>query len=141
LASAGTSAASPDPFNGHIDEFRIAHVQHSDGWIKTTWNNMSDLGLFAAVGTEEQEGGQPPPLAGAGLVVCLMPRGSGVREKQHVRHYLDGVPTDITVVTAARSWAICRWDGSSSETGVRTKRTCLPSARPLGRRHGRTLER
>jgi hypothetical protein len=22
-----------DPFNGHIDEFRIAHVQRSDGWI------------------------------------------------------------------------------------------------------------
>ena len=26
-----------DPFNGHIDEFRIAHVQRSDGWIETTW--------------------------------------------------------------------------------------------------------
>lgn len=31
-----------DPFNGHVDEFRIAHVQRSDGWIETTWNNMSD---------------------------------------------------------------------------------------------------
>jgi hypothetical protein len=31
-----------DPFNGHIDEFRISHVQRSDGWIETTWNNMSD---------------------------------------------------------------------------------------------------
>ena len=31
-----------DPFNGHIDELRIAHVQRSDGWIETTWNNMSD---------------------------------------------------------------------------------------------------
>jgi Primase C terminal 2 (PriCT-2) len=30
-----------DPFNGHIDEFRIAHVQRSGGWIATTWNNMS----------------------------------------------------------------------------------------------------
>jgi hypothetical protein len=27
-----------DPFNGHIGEFRFAHVQRSDGWIKTTWN-------------------------------------------------------------------------------------------------------
>ena len=36
-----------DPFNGHIDEFRIAHVQRSDGWIETTWNNMSDPGEFA----------------------------------------------------------------------------------------------
>jgi hypothetical protein len=25
-----------DPFNGHIDEFRISHVQRSDGWIETT---------------------------------------------------------------------------------------------------------
>jgi hypothetical protein len=31
-----------DPFNGHIDEFCIAHVQRSDGWIETTWNNVSD---------------------------------------------------------------------------------------------------
>jgi hypothetical protein len=32
------------PFNGHIDAFRIAHVQRSDGWIETTWNNMSGPG-------------------------------------------------------------------------------------------------
>jgi hypothetical protein len=60
------------PFNGHIDEFRIAHVQRSDGWIETTWNNMSDPGGFAAAGAEEQEGGEPTPLAGAGVIVCLM---------------------------------------------------------------------
>jgi hypothetical protein len=56
-----------DPFNGHIDEFRIAHVQRSDGWIETTWKNMSD----PAAGAEEQEGGEPPPLAGAGVIVWL----------------------------------------------------------------------
>jgi hypothetical protein len=61
-----------DPFNGHIDEFRISHVQRSDGWIQTTWNNMSNPGAFAMAGAEEQEGGEPPPLAGAGVVVCLM---------------------------------------------------------------------
>jgi hypothetical protein len=33
-----------DPFNGHIDPFRISHVQRSDGRIATTWNNMSDAG-------------------------------------------------------------------------------------------------
>jgi hypothetical protein len=31
-----------DPFSGHIDESRIAHIQRSDGWIETTWNNMND---------------------------------------------------------------------------------------------------
>jgi hypothetical protein len=51
-----------DPFNG----------QRSDGWIATTWNNMSDPGAFAAAGPEEQQGGEPPLLAGAGVVVCLM---------------------------------------------------------------------
>jgi hypothetical protein len=35
-----------DPFNGQIDEFRIAHVQCSDGRIETTWNNTSDPGAF-----------------------------------------------------------------------------------------------
>jgi hypothetical protein len=33
-----------DPFSGHIDEFRISHVQRFDGWIETTWHNMSDPG-------------------------------------------------------------------------------------------------
>jgi hypothetical protein len=61
-----------DPFTGHTDAFRIAHVQRSGGWIETTWNNMSDPGAFAAAGAEEQEGGEPPPPAGAGVVVCLM---------------------------------------------------------------------
>jgi hypothetical protein len=61
-----------DPFNGHIDAFRISHVQRSDGWIDTTWNNMSDSGGFAVAATEEQEGGKPPPLAGAGVGVGLM---------------------------------------------------------------------
>jgi hypothetical protein len=53
-----------DSFNGHIDDFRTVHVQRSDGWIATTWNNMSDPGAFAVAGTEEQEGGESPPLAG-----------------------------------------------------------------------------
>jgi hypothetical protein len=61
-----------DPFNGHIDEFHIAHVQRSDGWIATTWNNLSNPGAFALAGAEEQDGGEPPPPAGAGVVVCLM---------------------------------------------------------------------
>jgi hypothetical protein len=32
-----------DPFNGHVDAFRISHIQRSDGWIATTWNNMSAI--------------------------------------------------------------------------------------------------
>jgi hypothetical protein len=63
---------TPEPSNGHMDELRIALVQRSDVWIATTWNSMSDPGAFAAAGAEEQEGGAPPPLAGAGVVVCLM---------------------------------------------------------------------
>jgi hypothetical protein len=46
-----------DPFNGHIDEFRIAHVQRSDGWIETTWNNMGDPGAFAAAGARSRRAG------------------------------------------------------------------------------------
>ena len=63
-----------DPFNGHIDEFRISHVLRSDGRIETTWNNLSGPGALAAAEAEEQEGGggEPPSLAGAGVVVCLM---------------------------------------------------------------------
>ena len=35
---------------------------------------MSNLGAFAVAGAEEQDGGdgEPPPLADAGVVVCLM---------------------------------------------------------------------
>jgi hypothetical protein len=63
---------STDPFDGHIDEVRIAHAQCSKGWIATTWNNMSDASAFAGAGAEEQDGGESSPLAGAGVVVCLM---------------------------------------------------------------------
>jgi len=69
-----------DPFNGHIDEFRIAHIQRSDGWIETTWNSMSDPGAFAVAAADEQENGEPPPLAGAGVVVCVRVNGTGARE-------------------------------------------------------------
>ena len=61
-----------DPVKGHIDEFPIAHVQCSDGWIEITRRNMSNPSAFATARTEEQQGGEPPPLAGAGVVVCLM---------------------------------------------------------------------
>ena len=61
-----------DPFNGDIDAFRISHIQRSDGWIETTYNNLSNPGAFAVTAVEEQEGGEPPPLSGAGVVVCLM---------------------------------------------------------------------
>jgi hypothetical protein len=33
---------------------------------------MSDPGAFAVAGAEEQQGGQTPPIGGAGVVVCLM---------------------------------------------------------------------
>jgi hypothetical protein len=33
---------------------------------------MSDRGAFAVAGPGEQQGGEPPPLVGAGVVVCLM---------------------------------------------------------------------
>ena len=68
LGFGGHVGGVADSFNGHIDEFRIAHTQRSDGWIETTYNNMSNPGAFAAAGAEEQEGGEPPPLAGAGVV-------------------------------------------------------------------------
>jgi hypothetical protein len=71
-----------------------AHVQHSDGGIATTWNNMSDPGAFAAAGAEEQEGGEPPPLAGAGVVVCLMGVRASVWEGRQVRHCVDGLRTN-----------------------------------------------
>jgi hypothetical protein len=33
---------------------------------------MSNPSAFPVAGAEEREGGEPPPLAGAGVVVCLM---------------------------------------------------------------------
>jgi hypothetical protein len=72
LSSGRHATGIADPVNGRIDEFRIARVQRSDGWIETTWNHISDPGAFVMAGAEEQEGGEPPPLAGAGVVVCLM---------------------------------------------------------------------
>jgi hypothetical protein len=72
LRLGGHVSGMADRFNGHIDESRTAHVPRSDGWIATTWNNMSTPGAFAVAAAEEQAGGELPPLAGAGVVVCLM---------------------------------------------------------------------
>jgi hypothetical protein len=44
-----------------MDELRIAHIQRSDGWIATTWNNMSDPGAFVVAGAKEQESGDGEP--------------------------------------------------------------------------------
>jgi hypothetical protein len=55
------TARQRHPFNG------ISHVQRSDGWIETTWNNMSNPGAFAMAGAEEQKGDEPPPVGGAGV--------------------------------------------------------------------------
>jgi ParB-like nuclease domain len=55
-----------------LADMTFCDPQRSDGWIETTWNNMSDPGAFAVAGSEEQEGGEPPPLAAAGVVVCFM---------------------------------------------------------------------
>jgi hypothetical protein len=33
---------------------------------------VSDPGAFAVAGAEQQEGGEPSPLAGADVVVCLI---------------------------------------------------------------------
>jgi hypothetical protein len=74
-----------DPFDGLIDELRISHIERSDGWIETTWNTMSDPGAFAAAGAEEQEGGESPPLAGAGVVVCLMGSDRGRGDQRRLR--------------------------------------------------------
>ena len=39
-----------DPFNGHIDEFRIAHIQRSNGWIETTSDERGRVARSACYG-------------------------------------------------------------------------------------------
>ena len=46
-----------DPFNGHIDEFRIARVQRSDGWI-ATMIHYGRSGASAVAGAEKWKGGE-----------------------------------------------------------------------------------
>jgi hypothetical protein len=43
------------PVKQSFDEFRIAHVQRSDGWIETTWNNMSEPRASAVAAPEEHK--------------------------------------------------------------------------------------
>jgi Concanavalin A-like lectin/glucanases superfamily len=43
-----------DPFNGHIDELRISHVQRSDGWIASSsppasWTMRSQTGTSSGM--------------------------------------------------------------------------------------------
>ena len=76
-----------DPFNGHLDEFRIAHIQRSDGWIQTTWNNMSNPGAT-------RHRWQAPVWSSAYW-------GEGERlEGEQVRQYPDGPRTNAVAVSA-----------------------------------------
>jgi hypothetical protein len=93
-----------DPFNGHVDEFRISHVQGPDGWIETTRNNMSEPGAFAAAGAEEQKAGEPPPLAGARVVVCLMTRGHRRGDQQRLRPVRRIDEIRISIVIRSETW-------------------------------------
>ncbi|MDH3770984.1 MAG: hypothetical protein OET79_08370 [Nitrospirota bacterium] len=63
-------------------------------------------------GPEEQEGGdaEPPPVAGAGAVVCLMGVSANVREGQQVRQY--GLRTNTVALTATGSCSIWQFTGS-----------------------------
>ena len=69
-----------NPFNSHIDEFRISHLQRSDGWIETTLSNMSDPGAFGMAGRRSRKAKmashrvQAPPSgpAGNGFVAPLL---------------------------------------------------------------------
>ena len=126
-----------DPFNGHIDEFRIAHVKRSDGWIETTWNNMSDPGAFAVAGAEEQDGGngEPPPLAGAGVVVCLMGEGqrSGRQESSTAgSRSLD--EADVPFFGASAHLGPTLWSQGGAPPGGLVKRA-LRTPASLSRRH------
>jgi hypothetical protein len=50
-------SAIVDPFNGHIDEFRISPIQRSDSWIETTCTNLRDPGAFAVAGKRSRKAG------------------------------------------------------------------------------------
>ena len=41
------------PINGRMDEFRVANVVRTSGWIKTEYNNQSDVNSFLNIGEEE----------------------------------------------------------------------------------------
>jgi hypothetical protein len=69
-----------DPFNGHVDEFRIEHVQRSDGWIETTWNNMSDPGAWPVDGSTAAP--MVSPLAPAAISMS-MGRGPAIHIGDH----------------------------------------------------------
>jgi hypothetical protein len=51
-----------DPFNGHIDEFRIAHVQRSDGWITTTGTTGAIPARSPRQGPRSRKAGSRRPL-------------------------------------------------------------------------------
>jgi hypothetical protein len=55
--------------NGHIDEFRMAHVQRSDGWIATIWNNMSNPVRSQRQGQEDEPSGARADLVAHGVEV------------------------------------------------------------------------
>ena len=54
-----------DPFAGHIDELRIAHVPRSDGWIEINSNDRSGPGTLAIAAARLSIGGPIGTLLGS----------------------------------------------------------------------------
>ena len=95
-----------------IDHTLVAEdVAHFPVLITDAVAQASNPGAFAVAGTEEQEGGngEPPPLAGAGVVVCLFGERANVRRGQQVRPCVDGLHGNMVAGSATGSWSIYRW--------------------------------
>jgi hypothetical protein len=87
-----------DPVNGQIDEFRLAHVQRSDGWIETNWNNMSDTPWSSIVETS-----RPGRLELYGDGFSCLQHSNGDQDRRPVRHLPLGLVFSRSVLSTLMS--------------------------------------
>ncbi len=52
----GSSTGSGNWFDGKIDEVRVSATAHTDGYIKTVYNNTNAPGTFYSLSAEENLG-------------------------------------------------------------------------------------
>jgi outer membrane protein assembly factor BamB len=110
IAASGVEGTHNQWFDGLLDEIRLSDVARSEGWISTSYKNLSDPDTFISLGSLELESGPPEvsnpvPVDGAGSVSLSL------SELSFDLHDPDGDLMDYTVTTTPDI-------GMDSATGV-----------------------
>lgn len=101
---------------GYIDEYRIATVRRTSGWIKTEHNNIASAGTFYAVGSEQEFAGLPQVVI-PDTVYAVVGRAMSIRYDQITPQIPEAVRITYGCTSAVGSVGASGFSYTPTETG------------------------